>query len=108
MSSDSITAAQTILIVEDEPKLAALLSDYLESAGYVCCHLADGAAVLDTVRTNMPDLVLLDRMLPNSDGAAICRDLRDFSQVPVVMLTAKVEEVDRLLGLQVGADDYFC
>jgi two-component system response regulator BaeR len=99
---------QTILIVEDEPKLAALLTDYLRHAGYQTRHLADGAAVIADVRAAMPDLVLLDRMLPHRDGADICRELRTFSQVPVVMITAKVEEVDRLLGLQLGADDYIC
>lgn len=99
---------QTILIVEDEPKLAALLADYLRAAGYATRHVADGAAVIDAVRAAMPDLLLLDRMLPGRDGADICRELRTFSQVPVIMLTAKVEEVDRLLGLQLGADDYIC
>jgi two-component system response regulator BaeR len=98
----------TILIVEDEPKLAALLRDYLRNAGFDTRHIADGAAVVASVQTAMPDLVLLDRMLPGRDGADICRELRTFTQVPVVMLTAKVEEVDRLLGLQLGADDYIC
>jgi two-component system response regulator BaeR len=101
-------APQTVLIVEDEPKLAALLTEYLRNAGYATRHIADGAGVMDAVRAEMPDLLLLDRMLPGRDGADICRELRTFSQVPVVMLTAKVEEVDRLLGLQLGADDYIC
>jgi len=103
-----MTSTQTILIVEDEPKLAALLADYLRAAGYATRHIADGGAVIDAVRADMPDLLLLDRMLPGRDGADICRELRSFSQVPVIMLTAKVEEVDRLLGLQLGADDYIC
>lgn len=108
MTSAIEATAQTILIVEDEAKLAALLIDYIESAGFQTRHLAEGAAVLDTMRTTKPDLLLLDRMLPDCDGADICRELRRFSQVPVIMLTAKVEEIDRLLGLHVGADDYIC
>jgi two-component system response regulator BaeR len=99
---------QTVLVVEDEPKLAALLAEYLQNAGYATRHIADGAAVLDAVRADMPDLLLLDRMLPGCDGADICRALRRFSQVPVVMLTAKAADADRLLGLQAGADDYIC
>ncbi|MGB6053648.1 MAG: response regulator [Burkholderiaceae bacterium] len=103
-----MNAAAHILIVEDEPKLAALLADYLRQAGYRTSHIADGNAVLPAVRQEMPDLILLDLMLPGRDGIAICTELRSFSQVPVVMVTARVEEIDRLLGLQVGADDYVC
>lgn len=102
------TQTQTILIVEDEPKLAALLGDYLRNAGFLTSHIADGAAVVPAVRAAMPDLLLLDLMLPGRGGADICRELRSFSHVPIVMLTAKVEEIDRLLGLQLGADDYIC
>lgn len=98
----------TILIVEDEPKLAALLSDYLRKEGYQTSVIADGLQVVDAVRANTPDLILLDLMLPGRDGVEICRDLRSFSQVPIVMVTARVEEIDRLLGLQIGADDYIC
>src|SRR5690606_32070553 len=98
----------TIMIVEDEPKLAALLADYLRQAGYRTTHVADGLAVIPAVRDCSPDLILLDLMLPGRDGIAVCRDLRSFSQVPIVMVTAKVEEIDRLLGLQIGADDYIC
>jgi two-component system response regulator BaeR len=96
------------MIVEDEPKLAALLGDYLRNAGFETRHIADGMGVLPAVRAAMPDLLLLDLMLPGRDGADICRELRTFSHVPIVMLTAKVEEIDRLLGLQLGADDYIC
>jgi two-component system response regulator BaeR len=99
---------QAILIVEDEPKLAALLGDYLRNAGFGTKHIADGAQVVPAVREAMPDLILLDLMLPGRGGEDICRELRTFSHVPVVMLTAKVEEIDRLLGLQLGADDYIC
>ncbi len=97
-----------ILIVEDEPKLARLLIDYLESSGYTTTWLADGNAVIPALRQRMPDLVLLDLMLPGRDGLDICRELRTFSTVPVIMLTARVEEIDRLLGLELGADDYIC
>ncbi len=100
--------SERILIVEDEPKLAALLADYLRAAGYETACLADGLAVAPSVRAHPPDLVLLDLMLPGRDGLDVCRELRTFSQVPVVMVTARVEEIDRLLGLELGADDYVC
>lgn len=101
-------APSFILIVEDEPKLAALLQDYLQRAGYETGILHDGLQVLPSVRLRMPDLILLDLMLPGMGGVEICRELRSFSQVPVMMVTARVEEIDRLLGLEVGADDYLC
>jgi len=97
-----------ILVVEDEPKLAALLRDYLCAAGHEVLCLGDGLAVLPAVRAAMPDLILLDLMLPGRDGLEICRELRTFSDVPVMMITARVEEIDRLLGLDLGADDYIC
>lgn len=97
-----------ILVVEDEPKLAALLRDYLCAAGHEVQCLGDGLAVLPAVRAAMPDLILLDLMLPGRDGLEICRELRTFSDVPVMMITARVEEIDRLLGLDLGADDYIC
>jgi two-component system response regulator BaeR len=97
-----------ILIVEDEPKLAALESDYLKSQGYDTHCIADGSEVVSWVRANAPDLILLDLMLPGRDGLEICRELRTFTDVPIVMVTAKVEEIDRLVGLDLGADDYVC
>lgn len=97
-----------ILIVEDEPKMAALVMDYLNAAGHRAQWLADGLAVIPYVRAHHPDLVLLDLMLPGRDGLDLCRELRTFSDVPVVMLTARVEEADRLAGLECGADDYIC
>ena len=97
-----------ILVVEDEPQLAAVLCDYLKASGYETCHLADGEAVLDTFTRWQPGLVLLDLMLPGADGVSLCRELRAHSDVPVIMVTARVDEVDRLLGLSVGADDYIC
>ena len=97
-----------ILIVEDEPKLASLLSDYLLQAGFSTSCLDNGLAVASWVRENDPDLVLLDLMLPGKDGLDVCKEIRSFSAVPIVMVTARVEEIDRLLGLELGADDYIC
>lgn len=97
-----------ILIVEDEPKLAALLRDYLNQAQYKSHWIANGAEVVDWVREHRPRLILLDLMLPGKDGLDICREIRGFSEVPIIMMTARVEEVDRLVGLQLGADDYVC
>jgi len=98
----------SILIVEDEPKLAALLTDYLRAAGYDTHWVADGNQAMAAIGEHQPDLVVLDLMLPGRDGLDICRELRRSSEVPVVMLTARVEEIDRLLGLELGADDYIC
>jgi two-component system response regulator BaeR len=97
-----------ILIVEDEPKLAALLSDYLQAEGYSTTIIADGLQVIPFVRAQPQALVLLDLMLPGRGGLEICRELRSFSAVPVIILTARVDEIDRLLGLELGADDYVC
>lgn len=97
-----------LLVVEDEPKLAVLVCRYLDAAGFQTGILADGNLVVDAVRSNQPDLVLLDLMLPGRDGIDICREIRTFSSVPIIMMTARVEEIDRLLGLELGADDYIC
>ncbi len=102
------TNARRILIVEDEPKIAALLRDYLAAEGYATEHRAKGTGVVDAVRQAPPDLLLLDLMLPGKDGLSICREIRAFSTLPIIMLTARVEEIDRLLGLELGADDYIC
>lgn len=99
---------QTILIVEDEPRLAELHRDYLQKSGYATEWLADGAPVVDWVKRNSPALILLDLMLPNKDGLEICKEIRSFSDLPIIMVTARVEEIDRLLGLELGADDYIC
>jgi len=97
-----------ILIVEDEPRLALLLSDYLQSNDYITECIYDGLKVVPSLIENMPALVLLDVMLPGKDGMEICREIRTFSKVPIIMVTARVEEIDRLLGLETGADDYIC
>jgi two-component system response regulator BaeR len=100
--------APLILIVEDEPKLTGVLREYLERAGYATGALADGREVAAWVREHRPSLVLLDLMLPGKDGLDVCRELRAFTNVPIIMVTARVEEIDRLLGLEIGADDYVC
>jgi len=100
--------ARRILVVEDEPKLSALLCEYLRSQGYAHHVIGDGLQVIPWVREHTPDLILLDLMLPGKDGLTLCRELRAFSEVAIIMLTARVEEVDRLLGLDLGADDYIC
>ena len=104
----SVRRQDHVLIVEDEPRLASVLGDYLTAAGYTHRWVADGAEAIDAFRREQPDLVLLDLMLPGLDGIEICRALRRDSQTPIVMVTARVEEVDRLLGLEIGADDYIC
>jgi two-component system response regulator BaeR len=100
--------SQTILIVEDEPKLAHLLRDFLAQAGYAVHCVAHGLEVVPWVQQHVPTLILLDLMLPGKDGMEVCRELRAFSAVPIIMVTARVEEIDRLLGLEFGADDYIC
>jgi two-component system response regulator BaeR len=102
------SAAHFVLVVEDEPRLAQLVADYLRGAGMDAEVLDNGNAVVAAVRQRMPDLIVLDLMLPGTDGLTICRELRAFSDVPILMLTARVEEVDRLIGLETGADDYVC
>lgn len=97
-----------ILIVEDEPKLANLLADYLRASGFEPFCLGDGTQVVSWIRGHKPDLILLDLMLPGCDGMEVCKDIRTFSHVPIIMVTARIEEIDRLLGLEIGADDYIC
>ncbi|HEU4665176.1 MAG TPA: response regulator [Dokdonella sp.] len=97
-----------ILVVEDEADLAAIIADYVDAAGFRAVVVGDGESALAHIRRTPPALVVLDLMLPVSDGLAVCRELRSFSDLPVIMVTAKVEEVDRLLGLESGADDYLC
>jgi len=97
-----------ILIVEDEPKLAALLKDYLEQANFTVEWFADGTAAAAAIPALQPSLILLDLMLPGKDGLTLCREVRGYSQVPIIMLTARIDEIDRLLGLELGADDYVC
>ena len=97
-----------ILIVEDEPSVAELLYDYLKASNYTPHIIANGLEVVTWVRRYNPALILLDIMLPGLDGVSVCKELRTFSKVPIIMTTARIDEVDRLLGLELGADDYVC
>jgi two-component system response regulator BaeR len=97
-----------IMIVEDERKLAEVLRDYLIADGAVVQIVGDGNDALPAFRASTPDLLLLDLMLPGTDGLSICREVRRSSTLPIIMVTARVEEIDRLLGLELGADDYIC
>ena len=97
-----------ILIVEDEPKLAGILRDYLTQSAFESHCLNNGLTAVSWIREHHPDLILLDLMLPGRDGIEICREIRTFSTVPIIIVTARVEEIDRLLGLELGADDYIC
>jgi two-component system response regulator BaeR len=105
-----MTAAspRRVLVVEDDPKIAQLLVDYLGRDGFDALAIADGQAALSHIERSIPALIVLDLMLPSLDGVAVCRAVRRFSDVPIIMVTARVDEVDRLLGLDVGADDYVC
>lgn len=97
-----------ILIVEDEPKLTDVLREYLQRDGFDTELCPDGGAALAWLGANSPDLILLDLMLPGVDGLTVCREVRKTANTPIIMTTARVEEIDRLLGLELGADDYIC
>ena len=97
---------KSILVVDDEPKIAALARDYLEHAGFAVITAASGPAALDAVRRGRPDLVILDLGLPELDGLDVTREIRRDSTLPIIMLTARDDELDKLLGLELGADDY--
>ena len=99
---------QKIIIVEDEDKIAQILVDYLVKDGFKTIVLNDGTHAVETIQVSDPVFVILDLMLPGKDGLSICREVRQFSTVPILMLTARVDEIDRLLGLEMGADDYVC
>ncbi|HIJ88477.1 MAG TPA: response regulator [Desulfuromonadales bacterium] len=99
---------EVIVIVEDEVATAEILEDYLRLESYTTHLMADGLPVVNWVREHKPALVLLDLMLPGKSGLDICKEIRSFSSVPIIMTTARVEEIDRLLGLELGADDYIC
>jgi len=97
---------ERILVVDDEPKMVKLARDYLEKAGFQVLTASEGRAALAIARQERPALVVLDLNLPGLDGLDVCRELRRESDVPIIMLTARVEETDRLIGLELGADDY--
>ncbi len=98
--------AKKILIIDDEAKIVEICQDYLKAAGFQVVTSLDGLAGLEKARVEKPDLVLLDLMLPGIDGLDICRELRRETKIPIIMLTARVEETDKLIGLEIGADDY--
>jgi two-component system response regulator BaeR len=97
-----------ILVVEDDAKIADMLTNYLHMHGFVTTVCGNGLDAVPLVRTLAPALMLLDLMLPGQDGVAVCQQVREFSAVPIIMVTARVDEIDRLLGLDTGADDYIC
>ncbi len=99
-------ALKTILVVDDEVKIIQLVRDYLERAGFNVLSAQDGKSALSLAHTAQPDLIVLDLGLPQMDGLDVSRELRKFSNVPVIMLTARAEETDKLIGLEIGADDY--
>jgi len=95
-----------ILVVDDDAEIRALLREYLQKQGYRVTALADGKALRSAVETSRPDVIVLDLMMPGEDGLSLCRGLRAHSDVPIIMLTARGEETDRIVGLEMGADDY--
>ena len=97
---------ELVLVVDDEEKIARLARDYLEQSGFRVMTTGDGPTALAMARREKPDMVVLDLLLPGMDGLDVCRALRRESDVPIIMLTARVEEADRLIGLELGADDY--
>jgi two-component system alkaline phosphatase synthesis response regulator PhoP len=101
-----MSGVATILVVDDEPRIVRLVRDYLEHSGFNVLTAADGPAALRMARTGRPDLVVLDLGLPGLDGLDVARALRRDGEVPIIMLTARTEESDKLVGLELGADDY--
>ena len=97
-----------VLIVEDEKKLADILIAYLNKEQFRVTHYESGGGVIDWVKNNQPNIILLDLMLPDVNGKDLCKEIRQFSTVPIIMVTAMIDEIDRLIGLELGADDYVC
>src|SRR2546421_4224005 len=100
------SSTQSVLVVEDEASIASFVSLYLKNAGYEVRTATNGADALTSVQSQQPSLIVLDLMLPDIDGIEICRRIRQKSEVPILMLTARDEDVDKIIGLEVGADDY--
>jgi two-component system response regulator BaeR len=108
VTSETTYHPRSILMIEDELALAEIASDYLLQADMNVDMLSNGSEAVEKILSSKPDLVVLDLMLPGKDGLTICREVRHQSDVPIIMVTAKVEEIDRLIGLELGADDYIC
>ena len=100
--------AACVYVVEDDPKISAVIADYLRDAGHEVRTFRDGGRALRAMENEPPDLIILDWMLPGMEGPAVCRQLRRFSTAPVLILTARAEEADKVAGLEAGADDYVC
>lgn len=105
MNTDTVSR---VLVVEDDRKISELLLNYLRADGYEATPVYDGRDAVQHITQKAPDMVILDWMLPGLDGIGVCKAVRAFSDVPILMLTARVDELDRLLGLDTGADDYVC
>ena len=97
-----------VLIVEDEKKLADIMIAYLNKEQFRVTHYESGSGVIDWIKNNQPNIILLDLMLPDVNGKDLCKEIRQFSTVPIIMVTAMIDEIDRLIGLELGADDYVC
>ena len=102
------TVTSRVLVVEDDRKISELLLNYLSAEGYEATPVYDGRDAVQQIAQRAPDVVILDWMLPGLDGIGVCKSVRAFSDVPILMLTARIDELDRLLGLDTGADDYVC
>jgi DNA-binding response OmpR family regulator len=100
------TGKPKILVIDDEENICELITMYFEKAGYEVVCTSDGTNAVETIREQKPDLVILDLMLPGVDGLDVCKEIRKVSNIPLIMLSARVDEVDRVLGLEIGADDY--
>lgn len=103
---DTGTGKPRVLVIDDEENVCELITLYFEKAGYEVVCSSDGNESIDMIRSQKPDLVILDLMLPGMDGLDVCKEIRKTSNVPLIMLSARVDEVDRVLGLEIGADDY--
>lgn len=101
-----MTAVKTVLVVEDELRISRLIRDYLEGAGFSVIEATDGPSAISMARAQRPDMIVLDLGLPGMDGLDVTRRIRETSSVPIIMVTARVEETDRIVGLELGADDY--
>jgi two-component system response regulator BaeR len=102
------TKPAVVMVVEDDAMIADMVTNYLHAKGFSTRWLENGKTAVDAIRSEPPDVILLDLMLPGLDGMEVCRRVRAFSAVPIIMMTARVDEIDRLLGLELGADDYVC